>query len=155
MSRITLAKFAQIAEIVAAVAIVVSLIYVGREVKNNTRAVQGAAMQAVATTDADALLTIASDSSLSEIIRLGQQDSSQLSPPEAFRYKLHMRQFWLSMQNIYQQSELGLIDLSVWRSYISVICGVWSHPGTRETWPDHTSVLDGAFVAVVEACDRV
>ena len=153
MSRMKLADFAQIAEIVAAVAVVVSLIYVGKEVQSNTSAVRGAAMQAIATTDADALMAIASDPDLSEIVRLGQQDPSQLTPADAFRYGLFMRQFWLNFQNIYQQSELGLIDSSVWRSYVSVICGMWSRPGVHDTWSAHIDVLDTSFVAVVEACE--
>ena len=152
MSKIKLAEIAQIAEVIAAVAVVVSLIYVGTEVQSNTSAVRGAAMQAIATTDANALMTIAADAELSEIIRVGQQDPSQLNPADAFRYRLYMRQFWLSFQNIYQQSELGLIDSSVWQSYVSVICGVWSRPGTRETWSNHVNVLEPSFVAVVEAC---
>ncbi len=152
MLKIKLADLAQIAEIIAAVAVVVSLIYVGKEVQSNTSAVRGAAMQAIATTDADALMTIAANSEFSEIIRVGQQDPSQLKPADAFRYGLYMRQFWLSFQNIYQQSELGLIDSSVWQSYVSVICNVWSQPGTRETWSNHVNVLETSFVAVVEAC---
>ena len=153
MSKIKLADLAQIAEIIAAVAVVVSLIYVGKEVQSNTSAVRGAAMQAIATTDADALMTIAADSELSEIIRVGQQDPSQLTPADAFRYRLYLRQFWLSFQNIYQQSELGLIDSSVWQSYVSVICSMWSRPGTRETWSNHVNVLETSFVAVVEECE--
>ena len=153
MLRMKLVDLAQIAEIVAAVAVVASLIYVGKEVQSNTSAVRGAAMQAIATTDADALMTVAADSDLSEIIRLGQQDPSQLTPADAFRYGLFMRQFWLSFQNIYQQSELGLIDSSVWQSYVSVICGMWSQPGPRDTWSDHIDVLETSFVSVVEACD--
>ncbi|NIU11173.1 MAG: hypothetical protein GWN81_20525 [Phycisphaerae bacterium] len=148
-----LAEFAQIAEIVAAAAVVVSLIYVGKEVQSNTSAVRGAAMQAIATTDADALMAVASDSDLSEIVRLGQQDPSQLTPADAFRYGLFMRQFWLNFQNIYQQSELGLVDSSVWQSYVSVICGMWSRPGVQDTWSAHIEVLDASFVAVVEACE--
>ena len=154
MSRIKLTELAQIAEIIAAVAVVVSLIYLGTEVQSNTSAVQGAAMQAVATSDADALLTIASDPTFSEIVRLGHLDPTQLTPADAFRYLLFMRQFWLSMQNIYQQSALGLIDPSVWHSYVSIICTRWSSAGPRETWSDHADLLDPAFVAVVEGCER-
>lgn len=153
MSRLKLAELGQIAEIVAAVAVVASLIYVGKEVQSNTSAIQGAAMQAIATTDADALMTIASSADLSEIVRQGHQDSSQLTPADAFRYELFMRQFWLSFQNIYQQSELGLIDPSVWQSYVSVICGMWSQSGVQDTWPVHINVLEHSFVAVVEACE--
>jgi hypothetical protein len=53
---VKLAELAQVAEVVAAVAVVVSLVYVGMEVRSNTFAIQGAAMQAIATTDAEAKL---------------------------------------------------------------------------------------------------
>lgn len=152
--KFKLAELAQTAEIIAAVAVVVSLIYVGQEVQSNTSAIRGAAMQAIATTDADALMTIASDADLSEIVRLGDQDPSQLSPADAFRYSLFLRQFWLSFQNIFQQSELGLIDVSVWHSYLTIICGRYSDPGPRETWPAHVNVLESDFAAVVESCEQ-
>jgi hypothetical protein len=147
-----LAELAQVAEIIAAVAVVVSLVYVGIEVRSNTSAVRGAAMQAIATTDADALMTIAADADLSEIIRIGHLNPSQFNEAEAFRYHTFMRQFWLSFQNIYQQSELGLIDPSVWRSYLSVICGMWSHTGVRETWPEHAEILETGFISEVQGC---
>jgi len=152
VSKFKLVELSQIAEIVAAVAVVISLIYVGKEIQSNTSAIQGAAMQAIATTDADALMTIAADADFSEIVRIGDQDPSQLTPAEAFRYRLFMRQFWLSFQNIFQQSELGLIESSVWQSYLTIICGRYSEPGPRDTWPDHEDVLDAAFVAVVKEC---
>lgn len=110
-------------------------------------------MQAIATTDADALMTIASDEGLSDIVRLGDQDPSQLTPAQAYRYRLFVRQFWLSFQNIFQQSELGLIESSVWQSYLTIICGRYSLHGPRETWADHVDVLDNDFVAVVETCE--
>ena len=153
MSRFKLAEFAHIAEIIAATAVIISLIYVGQEVQSNTAAIRGAAMQAIATTDADALMTIASDADLSEIVRLGDQDPSQLTSAQAFRYELFMRQFWLSFQNIFQQSELRLIESPVWQSYLTIICGRFSDHGPRETWPDHVNVLDTDFAAVVEKCE--
>ena len=152
MLRFKLSDLSQIAEIVAAIAVVISLVYVGKEVQSNTAAVRGAAMQAIATTDAAALMTIAADEGLSEIIRVGQLNPSELSASGAYRYEMFMRQFWLSFQNIFQQSELGLVDASVWQSYLTVICGMWSERGTRETWPDHVKVLDAKFAATVEQC---
>ena len=149
-----LEKWAQIAEIIAAASVVVSIVYLAREVESNTSAVRGAAMQAIASTDAELLMTVAADADLSEILRVGQQTPNRLSESNAFRYLLFMRQFWLSFQNIYQQSELGLVEPSVWSSYLTVICGMWSRPGTRETWSDHAEILDPGFVGVVETCER-
>ncbi len=153
MGRVKLAELAQVAEVVAAVAVVVSLVYVGMEVRSNTFAIQGAAMQAIATTDAEALMTIAADGDLSEVVRVGNLNPMELTEAEAYRYHLYLRQFWLSFQNIFQQSKLGLIDQSVWQSYRSVICGAWSRNGPRETWSRHAKVLEDDFVRTVEGCN--
>lgn len=153
MGRVKLAELAQVAEVVAAVAVVVSLVYVGMEVRSNTFAIQGAAMQAIATTDAEALMTIAADGDLSEVVRVGNLNPMELTEAEAYRYHLYLRQFWLSFQNIFQQSKLGLIDQSVWQSYLSVICGAWSRNGPRETWSSHAMVLEDDFVRTVEGCN--
>ena len=152
-SKMKHAQLAQIAEIVAAAAVVVSLVYVGQEVQSNTAAVRGAAMRAVASSDGATIMTVAADEGLSEIVRVGLENPSELTSAEAFRYQWFMRQFWLSFQNIYQQSKLELIDQSVWESYLSVVCGLWANPGTRETWSDHDTILESDFVAVVQTCE--
>jgi hypothetical protein len=152
MGRTKLQDMAHVAEIVAALAVVLSLVYVGREVQGNTAAIRGAAMQSIATTDADALMTVASDSALSAIVRVGSEDPSKLSDADAFRFSLYVRQFWLSFQNIYQQAELNLVDPSVWQSYRSIICNVWAQPGVQSIWPAERTVLDPGFVRVVEEC---
>lgn len=148
-----LSELAQIAEIVAAVAVVVSLVYVGKEVQSNTAAIRGAAMQAIATSDGETLMAVATNADLSEIVRVGQTNPSELNQADAFRYHWYMRQFWLSFQNIYQQSKLELIDPSVWESYLSVVYGMWTYPGTRETWSEHAAILEEDFAARVQECD--
>ena len=154
MARLGLKELANVAEVIAALAVVVSLVYVGGEVQSNTAAVRGAAMQAIATTDAEVLMAIASDSALSEIVRVGYEDPSRLSQGDAFRFSLFMRQFWLTFQNVYKQAELELVDPSVWESYVSVICGMWTRPGVREVWPDHRPILDPGFAAIAEGCSE-
>ena len=45
--KISLGQLAQIAEIVAALAVVISLIYVGRQLESNTSAARSATVQAI------------------------------------------------------------------------------------------------------------
>jgi hypothetical protein len=152
MAKRWLSDISQVAEIIAAIAVVVSLVYVGQEVKRNTAAIQGASLQAIATSDSETLLTVAADASLSEVIRLGHDDPDLLNQSEKFRYTLFMRNFWLSFQNIYQQRELQLLDETVWQSYLTVICGMKSRTGVQKTWPEHSHILEDKFVATVEQC---
>jgi hypothetical protein len=154
MRKPDLGQIAQVAQIVVAAAVVLSLLYLGTEVRQNTVAIRAAAMQNVAATDAGVLMTLASNSGLARVVQLGHRDPSQLSEADAWRYELYMRQFWLTMQNVYQQSDLGLMDPSVWDGYVRIICSWWTLSGPRDTWPVHREVLSPGFAVTVERCTR-
>ena len=62
------------AEIVGAVAVVVSLLYVGNEVRRNTTATQAATYQEVVNASNEYLLALASDSALAEIVGRAEAD---------------------------------------------------------------------------------
>lgn len=152
MRKITLSEGAQIAEIVAAIAVVVSLLYVGLQLRANTAAVRSASIQAITSTTADVLLVQSSNPELIRIRRVGDEDHTSLSDDEAYQYYLFYRQFWLNHQNNHFQRRLGVIDDDVWGVFERIICFQTSKSGVRATWPDHTNVLDAAFIAIVEQC---
>ena len=67
MRKFTLGEWASIAEIIAAVGVVVSLFFVGLEVRRNTRAVQAATLQSVIDIARQQLLLVASNPELNHI----------------------------------------------------------------------------------------
>lgn len=152
MKKPTLAEIAELAEIVAALAVVVSLIYVGRELKSNTAAVRAESLQSVADASGQLLSTIASDSALSRIRQLGNRDVSLLTEAEAYRYAVLLRQSFFTLQNVYFQNELEVLDARVWAGYRRVVCELWSSPGVRATWEFHRGALDPGFAELVESC---
>jgi hypothetical protein len=152
MRRPGLEELAQLATVVSAVAVVISLVYVGSELSRNTAAVRGAATQAVFNASSNTLLSVAADSSLARIRQVGDQDPSLLNDADAYRYRAFTRQNWLSLQNAYLQNQLDLVDPRLWAVYARIICGVWSQPGIKQTWPTYRPLLDEEFVSLVEAC---
>lgn len=152
MKSLTLAEFAQLAEVIAAGAVIVSLIYVGREVRSNTAAIRAASLQAVSNASSELLLTTAGDSALSRIRQVGNREVTSLSEEEVYRYLTLVRQQWLALQNVYFQNELEVLEPRVWHGYGRIICDAWSNPGIRATWPSHRHVLDSGFVSLVEEC---
>jgi hypothetical protein len=147
-----LAALAQVAQVIAAAAVVVSLVYVGRELSNTTAAIRSSSMQAATVSASQSLLNVASDSSLSRIVQVGRQDPSRLTGPEEFRRETFMRQFWLIMQNVYLQNELGTIDPRAWKVFERIICDARSTPGGKASWSMHRQLMDGGFTTLVEAC---
>lgn len=152
MKKPTLAELAELAEIVAAVAVIVSLIYVGRELKSNTAAVRAESLQGVADASGQLLMTIASDSALSRIRQLGNQDLSLLNEAERYRYAVMLRQSLFTLQNVYFQNELDVLDSRVWEGYRKVVCELWSNAGVRATWRFHRDALDPGFAELMESC---
>ncbi len=140
------------AEVIAAVAVIISLIYVGRELQSNTAAIRASSLQSVSNASADILLSTATDSALSRIRQIGDEDLSGLTDAEAYRYHTLIRQVWLTLQNVYFQNELEVIDPRVWSGYARIICDAWSHPSTPDTWPIHRHTLDSGFAEFVEQC---
>jgi hypothetical protein len=82
----TLSDWAQLSEVVAAVAVVVSLVYVGVGLRENTAAVRSAARQAVTSSSQDSLLAQASDPGLSHVRRVGDEVYASLSEDEKHQY---------------------------------------------------------------------
>lgn len=152
MNKPTLAELAELAEIIAAIAVVVSLVYVGRELKSNTAAVRAESLQSVADASGMLLSTVAADSVLSRIRQVGNRDISLLNEAEAYRYAVLLRQSLFTLQNVYFQNDLGVLDERVWEGYRRVVCEVWSNAGVRATWDLHRPTLDPGFASMVESC---
>lgn len=152
MKKLSLAETAHLAEVVAAAAVVLSLVYVGRGLEANTAAVQGAAIQAITATHVGSLLTQASDSELTRIRIVGDRDPSALNEIEAAQYWTLRWQIWIGIEHTYFQHEQGLVDDRTWAVYNRVVCSTWVSPGVREIWPGHRELLDSGFVGLVERC---
>ena len=152
MARLKLSDLAQVAEIVAALGVIASLIYVGAELKANTAMVRAATVHAITTSSRDVLVDVALDEDFARIRQMGEADRSSLTEAEAFRFFQFSRQNWLYFQSVWIQHNLDVVDDRAWESYRRIFCGIISRPGNREEWPEHRPALDPDFVAEVEAC---
>jgi hypothetical protein len=82
-----LEKWALIVEIVAGIAVVVSILYLATEVQRNTNAIQSQTQQGLLELAADDNMLVASNGELAEIYVRAQEDISSVSDVERERYK--------------------------------------------------------------------
>ena len=150
----TLSNLAHLAEIIGAIAIVISLIYVGRELNANTAAVQAASLQSVTNASSVSMLAVVENEDFARIRIQATRDVSQLSETERLRWFLYQRQMWLHFQNVWQQWELGTLDNGVWQGYERVICrDLLGDDAARQQWRDrHVYALSAQFVSHLEKC---
>ena len=152
--KLTLGNLAHLAEIIGAVAIVISLVYVGQELNANTAAVQAASLQSVTNASSVSMLAVVENEDFARIRIQAMRDPSQLSETEQLRWFLYQRQMWLHFQNVWQQWELGTLDNGIWEGYERVICrDLLGDEAARQQWQEtHAFALSTEFVNHVGRC---
>ena len=136
-----------IVEVAGIVAVILSLIFVGFELRQNTAATHAATMQALTDGSQEYLLLMASDSELSAIRIKAKSSPEQLTDIEADRYNSLRRSRWVRFQNAFSQYQRGTIGYDDWSYYEFLICS--SPP---EEWGDHRGGLTRKFVDFVDSC---
>ena len=147
-------KMGDILELVGAVAVLIGLVFVGLELRQNTAAMEAATLQNQTDASTGFLLLIASDPELSRIWLDSMDDSVEMNELDTLRFFWISRARWLRMQNAYLQWQRGSLNDEDWAFYHGIICT----PGTTgpvrlpQSWNGHRAALSPAFVEYVERC---
>ena len=154
MKKPTLGDLANMAEIVGAIAIVISLIYVGQELRANTAAVKANSLQSITNSSSASMLAVVENGDFADIRLRGDQDPAQLSGADKLRYVLYQRQMWLHFQNVWTQWKLGVIDDGVWKGYQTIICDDLVGTDAKLVWWNqaHAYALSDGFSNLIRNC---
>ena len=146
MSDSSARKLKTVVEMAGAGAVLLGLIFVGLEVKQNTAAMQAATIQGLADSSQEHLLLLASDPELLEIQQKAVTDPDQLSETEARQYFLIERVRWLRSHVAFQQFRRGTLGDEDWQPYERLLCR-----RQLSSWQEHKSIFSNRFVEFVES----
>lgn len=135
-----------IGEVVGAVAVVASLVYLARQIRQNSSLVEQSALatgaEAAALSaghGADAFRRIASDPELSRIWRVGTTRPDELQEDEAYRFDLLIVAQFIEISANHQLHRSGVLDPEIWAIWDGIL-EIWlDHPRFRRLW-------DGGFL---------
>jgi hypothetical protein len=147
-----LSEWASIAEIASAAAVVVSLIYVGVEVSQNTAAVKASTQQAMIDYGREQSEILVTDDRLADLVSRGEESPGSLTPHE--RRQFYEFTTWrLSMWELsFLNHRSGLIDEEMWLAwdgYYRLL--VSDRAGYRAFWSDTRPQWDPRFMAHIDA----
>lgn len=86
MRKLTLTNIAQIAEIIAAIVIVISILYVGKELNQNTKAMHDDSWQAILDKLIELDMAEAATPEISQVIMRGETSPDSMKDEEWFRF---------------------------------------------------------------------
>ncbi|MCP4727719.1 MAG: hypothetical protein GY863_21950 [bacterium] len=151
MKKITLSSMSELAQIVSAIAVVLSLVYVGQQIKANTEATRSATRQSIAETDFEFISTILDPLTLLEaetklLAGLDLSPSEHLALVE--RQHLNFRVF----ENAYYQFSTGLLEPETWERFRRIIRFLLTEREPAQTmWVQKKHFFDESFKTEIKS----
>ena len=133
----TIENISNIAQALAAVATVVSLLFVGVQIRQNTRATRAAAHHNVSNSLNELNLMFAAKADITKIWIVGMNDRKALSLEEKWQFDSVMRAYMHVCETTFVQAELGSGDDSIRLAEEEGIKTVMASPGSREWWDEN------------------
>jgi len=145
-----LEDFKNISELLAAIATVVSLIYVAIQIRGNTKAVRSAAAQTVHEAFATWYRMLATDGQLSQVVANGLKDYSGLSEGDKARFIATFMAFLSYCQDAFIKWREGTLSAELWSGWELVMMNLVNAPGGVEFWRERGYLFGEEFQAHVE-----
>ena len=146
----SLEKTHRLAEMFAAFAVVISLIFVGLEVRQNTTAVQSAAAQSVHENFAAWYTAIQNEPALLAITTQRMRDFESLTQTEKSQFIAVFMGFCSHTQNAFYKWREGSLAPELWRGWEYVSMNFLSTPGGKAFWAERSYLFADAFQKYVE-----
>jgi hypothetical protein len=130
----SLEDLGNIGEFVAAVAVVISLIYLAFQIRQNTRSVRASTHHATAHAAYGTQHLIAESEAVARILRTGGREPQKLTGEERVRFDAIMRSFFMWYEDTYFQYRNSMIGRDVWEARQRSMMGHFRDAGISSWW---------------------
>ena len=146
----SLQDWAAFAEIVGAIAVVVTLIYLAIQVKQNTGAIQSTNAMTLHTNISDLARDTTMDRDLGDIIVRALAGTDELSPAEKLASYAWFFSFLKAGELAHMRYRSGELDKQYWDATLVFFRAYWQTPGFRAYWADRKAAFTPAYQSAVD-----
>ena len=139
--KIQLDRLAQMAEIFGGLAILISLLFVGIQLKENTEATRSSTATSTIGTMTDWYVTMGTDAEASRSFWKFLAEPDSMLPEERLQHIYNLHGLLLTFQNSYYLSLEGTLDQRIPESLNQVLIGVKDQPGFHLYWNARKSIF--------------
>ena len=144
----TLQDWGALGEVIGAIAVLCSLVYLALQIRQNTRSVTASTIQNLSESYREIFTTIAIDPVITPIL-LKDVGGLELTDEEEFRISAFQAVSWRAMENIYIQSQRGTVDTSYLEIRARGAAAMFTERAFRR-WSDRKDSFPADFVEYVE-----
>ena len=146
----TMLEWGALGELVGGFAIIVSLIYVGVQVKDSARAARSAATNDATVSIQSWYLELGSNRQTSELWFNAVTSPEPLSTHDEFQFMVMAHAAMLGFQNSYLLTQEGTLDPEIREAITNSIVAINDLPGMKRYWRQRRSFFRGGFVKYVD-----
>jgi len=153
----TLDDLGNLGELIGGAAVVVSLVYVALQVRQNTKQIRRsitaskvASYQSVITAMTGFASSITHDLAVGRIYRQGLRDYNSLGGDERQQFSMELVILLYHYQSFYYQHRSGLVDSDLWEGHFRELVRLFGLPGVQAWWPRWRHAYSEEFAKLLE-----
>lgn len=139
-----------VGEIIGALAVFITLIYLALQIRQNTRAVNSSALDSTVNTISIARQSIYENDDVARVYLKGLATPDALDELERLKFRLLLHNLMLSQSNIFAQTKFSDLPSSEWQAQTKVIARVLGSPGGSWFWSEYAEEFDTEFRVEVD-----
>jgi hypothetical protein len=146
----TLDNLAALAEVIGAIAVVVSLVYVGYQVKQNTSAIRTQVHETIVGHVLEAEGSLLHNADLAKIVVKATSVSESLTPDEQLRADTYFTHEFVNWESAFLHHKNGFVEDEMWRRWDLSARPDKDSPGQYKYWTAHRYWYDDEFARHVD-----
>jgi len=139
-----------VSDLLAALAVIVSIAYLAIQIRQNTNALRSTATQGAHDQSATTYDLLASNPDLGLIFARGLASPETLSAEETARFFALLHSTMFRIQNWHVQTKTDFIDPALLQSWLKIVRQSSGMPGFQQFWAQRRHIFAPDFVAYLE-----
>jgi hypothetical protein len=149
----TVPDISTVANILAAIGVMGSLVFVGLQVRQSNRQMREAAIRHHVDRIAGIGLALSESADLADLWVRGLKDLDALTPPERARFINYFTYALRIWEQLHLQNLTGVMDRELWDANVKILADIRNTPGTMAAWKIRRHIFTPRFQAFYESLD--
>ena len=138
-----------IGELVAAIGVIASLIYLAVQIRQNTRSVRAATHHSAMRGASETQNVLAQSNDAARVFRIGSREPGELTEDERLRFDSMLLSIFMWFEDAFFQYQQSMVDREYWEGRQRALLSQLKRPGTASWWTRRSHFFARSFVSYV------
>ncbi len=140
-----------VGEAAGAIGVIVSLIYLAAQVRQNTRSVRGEMYESIVTAIVDLVEPLAQDARLALVFERALEDWESVTESDRSRLVYLLFSVFKLFENLHYQQTQGTLEPGLWAGWRRLILSYFAMPGVQRWWSMRRGAFSEGFCGFLES----